>query len=502
MEKYDVAIIGAGLGGLECAYILAKAGKKVIVLEKNKQYLGGCLQTFERKGHKFDTGFHYVGGLDEGQPLNRIFKYFGLMDLPWKKMDEDCFDEVIYKGKSYKFKNGYDAFLNQMVEYFPHQKANLEKYVADLKEIGDNIFDSLNKTPQEMMDPNSPFVRKALPYLRETFSDEDLINVLSGTSPKMPLNEKLPLYHFLQINASFIKSAYRLCGGGMQIADSLVDSIKSFSKENRVLLDAKVTKLNDEGDGIVRTVEYESKSGVRSIIEVAEAVISNIHPASFIPMISGTKVLRSFQYKTQAKGDNSFGMFTANLAIKPNTLKYQNRNIYIHESSDVWGEAWQAADNKPSAVLVSFAVPKEGDYVDNIDILTPMLWSDVAKFDGTEPMKRGKEYDDFKRSKTNQLLDVVERYMPDIKDCIDWNCVWESTPLTYKDYTGTAEGSAYGLSEKKFSQRLSLTTNVYWTGQNIGLHGFLGVSMTSLLTVKHLLEPDVFESMMTEILNK
>ena len=55
---YDVAVIGAGLGGLECAYLLAKKGMKVIVLEQNP-VIGGCLQTFKRSGVTFDTGFHY-----------------------------------------------------------------------------------------------------------------------------------------------------------------------------------------------------------------------------------------------------------------------------------------------------------------------------------------------------------------------------------------------------------------------------------------------------------
>ncbi len=37
MEKYDVVIVGAGPGGLNCAKILAQAGKSVIVLEKNSE---------------------------------------------------------------------------------------------------------------------------------------------------------------------------------------------------------------------------------------------------------------------------------------------------------------------------------------------------------------------------------------------------------------------------------------------------------------------------------
>lgn len=69
--KYEVVIIGSGLGGLVCAHILSKAGKRVLVLEKNSQP-GGCLQSYRRDGLTFDTGFHYVGGLGEGQSLHTV----------------------------------------------------------------------------------------------------------------------------------------------------------------------------------------------------------------------------------------------------------------------------------------------------------------------------------------------------------------------------------------------------------------------------------------------
>lgn len=69
--KYDAVIIGSGLGGLECAHILSKAGMSVLLLERGTQ-AGGCLQSYRRLGLAFDTGFHYVGGLDEGQSLHCI----------------------------------------------------------------------------------------------------------------------------------------------------------------------------------------------------------------------------------------------------------------------------------------------------------------------------------------------------------------------------------------------------------------------------------------------
>ena len=79
--KYDVIVIGSGLGGLICARQLAKAGRSVLVLERHTQP-GGCLQSYRRDGITFDTGLHYVGGLDEGQSLHRLFCELGLLRLP------------------------------------------------------------------------------------------------------------------------------------------------------------------------------------------------------------------------------------------------------------------------------------------------------------------------------------------------------------------------------------------------------------------------------------
>ena len=175
--KYDVCILGSGLGGLECAYILSKNGMRVCVVEKNA-VLGGCLQSFKRKEQTFDTGFHYVGGLSEGEPLNKLFNYFGLMNLPWVKMDS-LFDEIIINNKSYYSAQGHENFIKCLANEFPHQKENLKRYIDVLKNVGDNIFDSFNPNTLGLIE-NPLFTRSAKEFLEETITDPLLRKILTG----------------------------------------------------------------------------------------------------------------------------------------------------------------------------------------------------------------------------------------------------------------------------------------------------------------------------------
>ena len=84
----DVLIIGAGLGGLLCGRILSRRGFTVTVLEADS-FPGGILHGFEWEGAMCDRGFHSVGGLAPGEPLEKIFRPLGLMDLPWYRADAD-----------------------------------------------------------------------------------------------------------------------------------------------------------------------------------------------------------------------------------------------------------------------------------------------------------------------------------------------------------------------------------------------------------------------------
>lgn len=84
----DALIVGAGLGGLLCGRILSRRGWNVTVLESS-DHPGGLLWPFDWDGIPCECGFHSVGGLNPGEPLEILFRKLGLMDLPWYKADPD-----------------------------------------------------------------------------------------------------------------------------------------------------------------------------------------------------------------------------------------------------------------------------------------------------------------------------------------------------------------------------------------------------------------------------
>ncbi|EKU98324.1 C-3'',4'' desaturase CrtD [Leptolyngbya sp. PCC 7375] len=75
-----VLVVGAGIGGLTAAALLAKRGYQVRVFEQ-AMVPGGCASTFRRRGFTFDVGATQVAGLEPGGIHHQIFSELGI-DLP------------------------------------------------------------------------------------------------------------------------------------------------------------------------------------------------------------------------------------------------------------------------------------------------------------------------------------------------------------------------------------------------------------------------------------
>jgi all-trans-retinol 13,14-reductase len=107
---------------------------------------------------------------------------------------------------------------------------------------------------------------------------------------------------------------------------------------------------------------------------------------------------------------------------------------------------------------------------------------------------RGTAYADFKARHSEILLNTVLQHVPELAG----NIIAQSTatPLTYRDYTHTPNGAMYGILKHVYEPaRTTIATrtripNLLQTGQNINLHGVLGVSITAIATCAELVGMD------------
>lgn len=485
MESYDAIIIGGGLGGLATAATLSKEGLGVCVLEQHST-IGGCLQSFKRCGCNFDTGMHYVGSLNKGQIMHQYFKYLGVInDLKLQQLDPKGFDQFRFlDGTCYAHAAGYENFIDTLSSKFPEEAQGLAEVAGIIKRVGQQIGVDVLRSGRVSSGGYRDLSTSAYDEIARCVHSARLRSVLAGNSYLYAGNKATTsLYEYAMITHSNIEGTYAFIDGSQQLADSLVRVIEANG--GKVQRNAKVDSIHLEG----AHAEYVTlRMGQRMY---AKWIVSSLHPAVTFSMLENNTVYKKAFFTRMGSFRNTYGIFSTYLLMAPNSFKYVNQNNYLFNNSDAW-EAYGTFKgcNIPSALLYMQPNSK-GPYARVLTLLTPMPLKIYEKWINTTHATRGEEYEDFKERYSEAMIDFAAQWFPTIRSCIEKK--FTATPLTFRDYTGTPNGSAYGIIKDYHNPMVTLLpaktkiSNLLITGQNLNLHGCIGTAVSATVTCAEVL---------------
>jgi all-trans-retinol 13,14-reductase len=486
MMKKKCIIIGSGLGGLSTGVILAKNGFDVTILEQDSQ-IGGCMQCFYRNGVKFETGLHFIGSADKGQVLYNLFQYLGIgKDIQLSRLDTQGYDVVSLAGQQFKFVNGRESFIEKMTGYFPDSKDDLVGYIHLVDKIASaSSFHNPNFADSDLSESYKYQMYSLNSVLERLIKNPELREVLVGNMPLYAAQrDKTPFSTHAFIMDFYNNSAFRIVGGNDKVALSMVNTIKQLGGE--VLTEQKVTRIdcNDIQATGVRTAE--------GIFYPADLIISDTHPLRTLEMLD-THLIRPIYRKRIMEMPNTVSCFTIYMKFKPDAVPYMNYNFYSYNGHSPWGcEDYNQSTWPKGYLYMHLCNEPNQKMAEGGVIISYMSMADVKRWQGTTVAHRGTEYEEFKKEKAEKLLEQVEHDFPCLRNQIDH--YYTSTPLTYLDYTGTEDGSMYGLLKDVSlgqANRVPYRTkipNLLFTGQNINSHGALGVLVGTIMTCSTLFQ--------------
>jgi phytoene desaturase len=175
MADYDVIVIGAGNGGISCAALLAKQGRKVLVLEQSDR-VGGCCSTFEKNGYHFDVGASIVEVI---YPIELAFKKLGTEFQ--KEVDlipcDPIYSYIFRDGSRVNYPlslEGTAEVISKLNEADGKQWFSLADYFAEMmKQTIEAFFTSPANNMVDMikMVAKNPGILKFLPLFATSYQD-------------------------------------------------------------------------------------------------------------------------------------------------------------------------------------------------------------------------------------------------------------------------------------------------------------------------------------------
>jgi phytoene desaturase len=274
--RYDAVVVGAGIGGLITANLLARDGLRVLLVEQHYM-VGGYCSTFRRAGYTFDAATHFYPLLGNPETLTgRLLAELGV-ETGWVKMDPvDTFH--FPDGTRFTVPADFAAYMDKLKAEFPDESAALDAFFLAVREtylLG--LLHYFRGRPLSQLDRLAPYrdmtVRQALDLW---FRDPKLKLLLTADCPHWGSPPGRTSFVFdSMLRLSYFLGNYYPKGGSQAFADDLA---RCFEERGGHVLTSTAARRIVVEDGVARGVELETLRGplAGTVATVrAGAVVSN-----------------------------------------------------------------------------------------------------------------------------------------------------------------------------------------------------------------------------------